>query len=204
MQYIYLSQTSMKDVQATGEASSPQKRASITSKLNIFFFCCGFFPPPGSGSISMRIRIYSTALWLYNCYGSGCGSAFPMRSGSSKANKMGYPRESGSETLLVTRQTNLKEPETIWLVPEAVLRIRTRCLFDPRIRDGKKVRVQIRDEQPGSYFREHRHHFLNSLMRNQDGKNRIRDGKIRIRDVFPGSNTDLEYRCRCKWRAGEN
>jgi hypothetical protein len=29
-----------------------------------------------------------------------------------------------------------------------------RCLFDPGIRDGKKLqyRIRIRDEQPGSYF----------------------------------------------------
>jgi hypothetical protein len=55
-----------------------------------------------------------------------------------------------------------------------VLRIRIRCLFDPWIRDVYKIR--IRDEQPGSYFRELRNHFLglkysNSLIRIRDGKN---------------------------------
>jgi hypothetical protein len=25
---------------------------------------------------------------------------------------------------------------------------------------GKKIRIRIRDEQPGSYFRELRHHFI--------------------------------------------
>jgi hypothetical protein len=45
-----------------------------------------------------------------------------------------------------------------------------------RIRDGKKFSIQIRDEQPGSYFRELRNIFfglkyLNSLMRIRDGKN---------------------------------
>jgi hypothetical protein len=52
-----------------------------------------------------------------------------------------------------------------------------RCLFD--LRDPgwvKKIRIWIRDEQPGSYFRELRNHFfgikyLYSLMRIQDGKN---------------------------------
>ncbi len=48
------------------------------------------------------------------------------------------------------------------------------------IRDGKKVGIRIRGEQPGSYFRELRIPFfglkyLNSLMR-------IRDAKIGIRD----------------------
>jgi hypothetical protein len=28
-----------------------------------------------------------------------------------------------------------------------------RCLFDPWVRDGQKIRIRIRDEQPGSYFR---------------------------------------------------
>jgi hypothetical protein len=51
---------------------------------------------------------------------------------------------------------------------QTMLRIRIRCLFDPWIR--------IRDEQPGSYFRELRNHlfglkYLNSLMRIRDGKN---------------------------------
>ncbi len=49
-----------------------------------------------------------------------------------------------------------------------------RCLFDPWIRDGEKVSIWIRDEQPGSYFIELRNHFfglkyLNSLMRIRDG-----------------------------------
>ncbi len=55
-----------------------------------------------------------------------------------------------------------------------------RWFFDPWIRDGYKVRIRMRDEQPGSYFLELSNRifglkFLNSLMR-------IRDGKIRIRD----------------------
>jgi hypothetical protein len=50
-----------------------------------------------------------------------------------------------------------------------------RCPFDPWIRNPGwvKVRIWIRDEQPGSYFRELRNHFLglkylNSLMGIQD------------------------------------
>jgi hypothetical protein len=56
-----------------------------------------------------------------------------------------------------------------------VLRIRdsgSGAFLTPRsgIRDGQKVSIQIRDEQPGSYFLELRNHFfglkyLNSLMR---------------------------------------
>ncbi len=35
-----------------------------------------------------------------------------------------------------------------------------RCLFDPWIWDGYKIRIRIRDKQPGSYFRELRNNFL--------------------------------------------
>jgi len=36
-----------------------------------------------------------------------------------------------------------------------VLQIRIRCLFDHWIRDGfKKIKIRIRDEHLGSYFRE--------------------------------------------------
>jgi hypothetical protein len=45
---------SIKDVQATEEAFSAQKRTSITSKLKIssfFIFFWGQFCPPGSGSV---------------------------------------------------------------------------------------------------------------------------------------------------------
>jgi hypothetical protein len=53
-----------------------------------------------------------------------------------------------------------------------------------------KERIRIRDEQPESYFRELKNHFLglkylNSLMRIRDGKNSdpgFRMEKIRIRD----------------------
>jgi hypothetical protein len=65
---------------------------------------------------------------------------------------------------------------------------------------GKKSSgSRIRDEQPGSYFRELRNNFLglkylNSLMRIRiwDGKkfgSRIREGKILIRDKNLGSAT---------------
>jgi hypothetical protein len=74
-----------------------------------------------------------------------------------------------------------------------------------------KIRIQIRGEQPGSYFRELRNNFLglkylNSLTRIRDlgwknsdpgsvmekfgsgmEKNWIREEKIRIRDKHPGS-----------------
>jgi hypothetical protein len=41
-----------------------------------------------------------------------------------------------------------------------VLRIRKPGrLFDPGIRDGFKIKTRIRDEHPGSYFREHRNNF---------------------------------------------
>jgi hypothetical protein len=37
--------------------------------------------------------------------------------------------------------------------------------FDPRIRDGKTIRIQIRDEQPGSYFRKLRNNFLVKILK---------------------------------------
>jgi hypothetical protein len=63
----------------------------------------------------------------------------------------------------------------------------------------KKIMIQIRDEQPGSYFRELRSNFFGKItkilkffdadpgsgmekFRIRDGKNSDRDGKIRIRD----------------------
>jgi hypothetical protein len=69
---------------------------------------------------------------------------------------------------------------------------------------GRKNWIRIRDEQPGSYFRELRNQFfglkyLNYLMRIRDlgwKKIRIRDGKLSdsglrfgIRDKHPGSAT---------------
>jgi hypothetical protein len=55
---------SIKDVQATGEAFSPQKRTSSTSKHEIsFLYFSGNFYPPGCGSGSqIRIRTRSTGL----------------------------------------------------------------------------------------------------------------------------------------------
>ncbi len=49
---IYLSHVSLKDVQATGEAFSHQKRTSSTSKMKYinFFYFIGHFCSPGSGS----------------------------------------------------------------------------------------------------------------------------------------------------------
>ncbi len=47
-----------------------------------------------------------------------------------------------------------------------------RYFFDPRIRDGQKIRIRIRDEQPGSYFR--------------DLKNNI----FKFFDVDPGSGME--------------
>ncbi len=76
-----------------------------------------------------------------------------------------------------------------------------RCLFDPWIRDGWKVRIRIRirDEQSGSYFLELRNHFLvlkdlNSLMRNRDMVwKKFESGmkKSPIRDKHSGSATLL-------------
>ena len=85
-----------------------------------------------------------------------------------------------------------------------------RCLFDPWIWDPGcvKNRIQIRDEQPGSCFRENRNHccrikYLNSLMQIRDPgwkkfgsgieKTRIRDKHLGfgIRDKHPGSATPV-------------
>jgi hypothetical protein len=94
----------------------------------------------------------------------------------------------------------------------AVSRIRDPVPFLPLdpgsgIRDGKKVSIRIRDEQPGSYFLELRNHFLgffglkylNSLMRIRDPRSGMETGRIRdpgwkkvgsgIQDKHPGSAT---------------
>jgi hypothetical protein len=70
-----------------------------------------------------------------------------------------------------------------------------RCLLDPWIRDGQKVRIQIKEKPSGSYFLELRNHFfglkyLNSLMRIRDPEwKKFGSGieKSRIRDKHPGS-----------------
>ncbi len=70
------------------------------------------------------------------------------------------------------------------------------------IPDREKVRIWIRDEQPGSYFIERRNRFLGKILkffdadpgygmetiRIRDGTIRIRDGKSRIRDPKSGIN----------------
>jgi hypothetical protein len=84
---------------------------------------------------------------------------------------------------------------------EPVLRIRIRCLFlllDPGWvkKTGTGSRIRIRDDQPGSYFRELRIQFFwvkmlklfDSDPGSGMGKIRIR---IRIRDKHPGSATLL-------------
>jgi hypothetical protein len=51
------------------------------------------------------------------------------------------------------------------VILKSVLRIRIRdpvLFFDPWIRDGKKSGSRVRDEDPGSYFRELRDNFLGS------------------------------------------
>jgi hypothetical protein len=74
-----------------------------------------------------------------------------------------------------------------------------RCRFAPWILDPgwSKIRIRIRDEQPGSYLRELRNNFfglkyLSSLTPIRDGKNSDPGsgmGKIRIRDKHLGSAT---------------
>ncbi len=61
---------------------------------------------------------------------------------------------------------------------------------------GKKIRIRIRDEQPGSCFRDLETIFLVKILKFFDAdpgsgteKIRIRDGKIRFRD--PGSETNI-------------
>jgi hypothetical protein len=44
---------------------------------------------------------------------------------------------------------------------------RIRCLFDPWIRDQGWVKIRIRDEQPGSYFRELRSGMKKIWIRNK-------------------------------------
>ncbi len=79
-----------------------------------------------------------------------------------------------------------------------------RCLFDPWILDGKKIKIQIWDELPGSYFRELRNNFfglkyLNSLIADADPAIFLTldpgSGmeKVRIRDKHSGSATLVIY-----------
>jgi hypothetical protein len=65
---IHLSQVFMKDILATGEASSPQKTTSSTSKHEISFIF--LFYPPGSGSVSAFLDMDSVD---QNHCGSGSG-----------------------------------------------------------------------------------------------------------------------------------
>jgi hypothetical protein len=91
---------SIKDVQATGEASSPQKKTSSTSKHeNSLFFSIfvGHFCPPGSGSSnsnycgSMRIRIHNPGIpyiFFASALGISCAvcSFLVLSSGAGNAN----------------------------------------------------------------------------------------------------------------------
>ncbi len=52
-----------------------------------------------------------------------------------------------------------------------------RCLFDPGIRDGEKVRIRIRDGQPGSYFLELRNYFGVKIFKILWCGSGIREGK---------------------------
>ncbi len=61
---------------------------------------------------------------------------------------------------------HLMGPTCWWLrLGYTVFRIWIRCLFAPgsRIRDGWKIKIGIRDEHFGSYFREHRFIWLKNL-----------------------------------------
>jgi hypothetical protein len=57
---LVIRKASIKDTQATGEACSPQKRTSSTSKHeNSLLFsniCRSFLPPPGSGSRIQQLK----------------------------------------------------------------------------------------------------------------------------------------------------
>jgi hypothetical protein len=61
LQFTY-PKASIKDIQATGEAFSPKKenvQHCKKRKLLTFFYVCGTFCPPVSGS-GLRIRIHNT------------------------------------------------------------------------------------------------------------------------------------------------
>ncbi len=69
--YLFLGQAFIKDVQATGESFSPQKRATSTSKKKNIKFCffqilVGHFCPPGSGSGSESATLIKTVK-RYKC-----------------------------------------------------------------------------------------------------------------------------------------
>jgi hypothetical protein len=72
-----------------------------------------------------------------------------------------------------------------------------RCLFDLGIRDGEKIMIRIRDEQPGSYFRELRNNFWVKILKffgADPRQKKFGSGmeKIRMRDKHPRSAT-LEF-----------
>jgi hypothetical protein len=62
-----------------------------------------------------------------------------------------------------------------------------------------KIRIRIRDEQPGLYFLVLKNNFLGLKYLNLVTRIGIRDGKIRIRDKHHGSATLLQ-----RWHVIEN
>jgi hypothetical protein len=92
----------------------------------------------------------------------------------------------------------------------ALLRIRIRCFFDPWIRDPggiKKIKLRIRDEHPGSYFREIRNNFLGvKIIKFLDADPDpecfwpwIRVGK----NSYPGSEINIPDPQHCKTDTGQ-
>jgi hypothetical protein len=72
------------------------------------------------------------------------------------------------------------------------------CLFDPWILDPGWVQIRIRDEQPGSYFRELRHNFWIKILKfvDADPGYDIRDRQnldtgSGMEKIHPGSATLL-------------
>jgi hypothetical protein len=68
--------------------------------------------------------------------------------------------------------------------------------------DGKKVRIRIRDEQPGSYFLELRNHIFGKILKFFDEDPRSGMEKTRIHDAGwkkVGSKYSYRMRCRLVW-----
>jgi hypothetical protein len=77
----------------------------------------------------------------------------------------------------------------------------TRCLLIPGPWIDKRIKIRIRNEHPGSYFRELKKIFALKILKFLDADPDLgsgifltpdRDGKIRIWDKHPGSATLLE------------
>ncbi len=116
-------------------------------------------PDPGSGIGFFPEHMTRLASWildrargtLHQCCGSGSGAFLTLD--PDPGSGIGFFPDPGTLrcTILFLRPVNNSVAD-----PGSEIR----CLFDPWIRDGEKIKTRIRDEHSGSYFRELRNNFL--------------------------------------------